>query len=234
MALYTLDHTTAASVLISIRNALDTEGLINTNHRDTTTNLILTTSRTSRVLRFNMATSSRLYFYYGSSYASADTINDSVTVNAVAAGTGASGAIIITDDLIAIAQWRGTTICSTIVIGKMTTLGTDFIGSWYFGNSTPLLTNAGTYAQCDAIRIGSPLVSPDGKYYWSEMTLLTTTYQPLATGVDGIKVLHRAPLTGQAYEISGNDIILPGGGCNLLTTYFDCSFLVTNGNIATT
>jgi hypothetical protein len=232
MAIYTIDYTSTTTMLESIRAALDSAGILTTTHRQTATNLIVTTSRSTRVIRFNIPANNRFYVYYGTSYASGDTINDSVTLQSANTGTGVSSALIVTDDIWGLFEHRGVAVTCGFICSKLKDLAeTQILWAWCNGNSTPLLHDADARAQMESAFYTNQIISTGDKYYTSEIPCMTAGNVFMSQGVEGIQAIHKTANYSSAYEINVDNVIVPGGGCHGNSTYMqNMSLYIPNGN----
>lgn len=213
--IYPIDYTNTESVINSLDAALDDAGVIQTRHYKSASDLIVTLTRSSRVFRINVPSQMRLYIYYGTAYVSGTTISDSITISLITTGTSVSGCVAITGDVIAFAEYRGATVIAGALIGAINNEDeTEIAWGWSSPSSAPLLHNTESRTQMHPNIYPKALISTDGKYYMSDIVCMDSAYTLMGVGVKGVKALHRPANTGMAYEIVGNDVIIPGGQAN--------------------
>ena len=234
MAVYVIDHTSTTTMLESIRDGLTAAGILTTNHRDTSTNLIVTTTRSTRPIRFNISgsTTKRIYIYYGTGYTSGDVVDNSVTLQAHASNTGDAGALIVTSDMFGVFQRRGSGntygfICSKLLNAPT---NTQIMWAWTATVSSTLLHDADALAQMEAAFYRKQIISSGDNYYFSQIPCMTGGDYLLSMGLAGVQALHRGPNYTAAYEISGDDVVVPGGRTNGDDAYMPCSLYIPEGN----
>jgi len=232
MAIYPIDYTSLTTMLASVRDGLDDAGILTTIHHDTSANLIVTTTRSSRVIRFVAASGNRFYVYYGTSYDTGDTINDSVTLQAVGAGTGVAGALIVTGDVFGLFEYRGGTACAGFICGNLDNpANTQIMWGWMNVQTAPLLHDATDRVQMEAAFYSRQIISTESKYYRSAIPCMTAGNLLMSQGVKGVYELHQSANYGVAYVVVGDDAVVPGGGCNGNATYMqNKSLLIPGGN----
>ena len=233
MAIYPIDFTSSTTVVTSLRAGLNSAGILTTNHRETSTNLIVTTTRSSRVLRFLVSTGLRIFTYYGTSYVSGDTIADAVTVQAagVGSGAGASAALIVTADVLGLFEFRGTAVAGWLCGNLNDLAATPIIWGWAQGNSASLFHRTDSMVQVQAAFYRRQIISADEKYLMSEIPCTSGIDGFLSLGVQGVKALHKSANQLSPFEIVGDDVIVPTGGANGESEYMgNMSLYIPNGN----
>jgi hypothetical protein len=234
MAVYDIDHTSGTTILASIKSAFSTAGILTTTHRDTSTFLIVTTTRSTRVLSFNAPGSGRLFMFYGTSYNTGDTINDSVTLQNHGFNTGDAGVVVITDDAVVISQRRGSGSTYGFLVGNANDgSSTNLIWSWASntgGAGSTTLHNAAARTQQNGVFFGAPLISAGGFYYYADIPNGTTSGNILGTGIKGVKQLLKGNTFTAAHEVVGDDIIVPGGFSNAGSLAIPTGFYIVDGN----
>lgn len=232
MAIYPIDLTNQASIISSLQAGLTAAGIIDTVHYNTSPNLLVTLSCWTKPIKFNAPGSGRIYSYFGSSYASSANLNDSCTINAASFGTGVSSVLVVTGDVVAVLENRGGSFTFKHVFAKLNDAGTTEIawGIEYLGRSSSTLWNADLASQMGAVGVQGTILTTGGNYYQSDILCLDGAYTQLATGVVGLKMLHRATGIGASHLVAGDDVVFEGGGCNSDNFYFPNCFLIEDGN----
>jgi len=232
MAIYTIDYTSTTTMLASIKAGLTSAGILTTTHRDTSVNLIVTTTYSSRVVRFNAPGNNRFYVYYGTAYTSGDVVDNSVTLQAVAAGTGAAAALIVTGDMFGLFEYRGSAATAGFICGYLDNYAeTEIMWGFYNANGAPLLHDATAMVQMEAAFYTQQIISDADKYYRSAIPCVSAGSLLLAQGIRGVSALHKRANYSAAYEIVTDDVVVPGGGCNGNTTYMqNMSLFIAEGN----
>jgi len=232
MAIYTIDYTSTTTMLASIKAGLTSAGILTTTHRDTSVNLIVTTTYSSRVVRFNATSNNRIYIYYGTGYTSGDVVDNSVSLQTVGSGIGASAALIVTGDMFGLFEYRGSSITVGFICGHLDNLAeTEIMWGFSTGATSPLLHDATAMVQMEAAFYSREIISAADKYYASAIPCMTATRLLLAQGIVGVYALHKTANTGAPYEIIGDDVVVPGGGANSSATYMlGMSLYIPQGN----
>jgi len=232
MAIYSIDLTSQASIISSLQTGLATAGIISTVHYNTSPNLLVTLSCWTKPIKFNAPGNGRIYSYFGSSYASSANLNDTSTINAYILGTGVSSVLVVTGDVVAVLENRGGSTTVKHVFAKLNDAGTTEIawGIWYPGRSGSTLWNADLASRMEAVGVRGAILTTGGNYYQSDILCLDGAYTQLATGVVGLKMLHRATGIGASHLVAGDDVVFEGGGCNSNDYYFPNCFLIEDGN----
>jgi len=227
-----LDYTSTTTMLASIKSALTTAGILTTTHRETATNLIVTTSRSSRVIRFQ-ADGTRIYIYYGTSWSSGDAVNGSVTLNANGTNPGKEGVVIITADILGFFEVRATSNTTGFICGNLDNVdATEIMWAFMNGVSTTLLHNASAMTQMEIGLYNGVMKNAAGdKYLKSPIPCLSGARDLLASGVEGLEQLCKGANYTVSHEVFGDDVVVPVGGCNGSTSYMgSTSLYIPSGN----
>lgn len=233
MSIATLDLTSTTTQINSLEAALSAAGILTTTHNKTSTVLIVTLTRSSRVFRFEAANVGRWFSAYGTGWTSGTTVTDSTTMNGIASGTGVSASLIVSADIVALLEHRGTTLSSAHIIGKLDDVSdTEFMLGMYASQNSPNFHRLDTRVRIDAAVYNRDIISTGNYYYKSAIPVVTNTGVLISLGIQGMQNLHRSPNNAVAYEVAGNDVIVPTGGVNGLTAYFGSgsSFYIANGS----
>lgn len=212
--LYPIDYTSAQSMITSLKAAFASAGVLETTHYEDVDDLIVKLTRNARVFKFHTDGYKRWYVYYGTSYTGGSNIADSITL-LTTSGTGKSGSLVVTSDILVLADHRDVTITSDVLIGNMNNIdGTEIAWGWRSDSNTPLLQNTVGRTSMSVNIYPKRLLSTDNKYYMSDVICMDSAYTLTSIGVKGIKALHKGANYSAPYEIVGNDVVVPGGGAN--------------------
>jgi hypothetical protein len=233
MAIYSVDLTSTTTIPNDIEAALIAAGILTTTHNKAAGSLIVTTTRSSKVLKFTIGTSNRITTFYGDSYTSGTTIVNEVAISSYTAGVNAETKVVVTGEALLIC-WRGSsTIAAFTLIGNLDNLGVDnFAWGWTAITATGNMRNI---SQSSAMMLVNtlklPLISAADKYYGSDLTTMDTSYKITSEAVKGIKSLHKNTVVDPLLEVNGNNVIVSGGGIlGQSIDHLGGSLLITNGN----
>lgn len=230
MAIYTLNVSSAALLRESLSAALTTAGVITTNHYDTSENLIVTTTRSNKVIRF-LTTNIRTQVFYGDAYTSGTTITNQVTLNTIFSGTTDEAKLIVTDVLLAIGYRNTVNQYTYVVFSQADSVTEEYI---VFGHSNQLTTSVHRDTTNDddihLMTVASPIVSSGGYYYLADVPVVSSDGGLLATGIQGVKYLSRDSIATAMITQYGDYTTINGGGARGLAYYFRGSFLLEDAS----
>lgn len=230
MAIYTLNISSAALLRESLSTALTTAGIITTNHYDTSENLIVTTTRSNKVIRF-LTTTIRLVVYYGDAYTSGTTITNQVTLNASFSATTDEAKLIVTADLLAIGYRSTGNQYTQVIFSKTNNVSPEYIVfSCSNNNTTSVHRDTTNNDDIHLMSFASPIVSSGGYYYLADIPVVSSDGGILSTGISEVKYLSRDWVTTAFLTQYGDYTTINGGGARGLSYYFRGSFLLENAS----
>lgn len=227
-----LDTSTSTTVRETLLAALIASGVHTTTHYASDSSLIVTTTRSSKVLKFTINTTyKRPMTYYGDAWTSGSSITNQVAINDYGINNNANDIrLVVTDKLLllAVGLINGATMYH--LIGNLDNPTSDEIAwGWYSGGSGGYLRHIPSANTMQANMYPNPMTQ-GGNYLMADLPCLDASGELIATGVKGLKALYRGKVTGTPVQTNGNDAIVAGGGLTgLSSTYFPLSFIIPNG-----
>lgn len=237
MAVYSVGGDSDADTTNNLEAALIAAGIRTTTHYKTTNRLIVTTTRSNKVLRFVIA-SKRIQTYVGDSWSSGDAVTNQRNIQAAGSGgTPVSTVVIVTADALLInCGW--TSYASYALLGQLDNAGSDYCALGWFQDGEGAQSWQYNLSTGNLLWVHSPLRYPAasaGGYYYSGPLVCTEGGVVTATGIKSLRALGRANSTTWAYQVHGDDVALNGGQANNVVTtlsnaYFPTNLLLVNGN----
>lgn len=236
MSIYLLDRNNR---IPSIKAALQAAGVVTTVHFENTTDLIVTTTRSNKVLRIRNDGS----VWIGSAWTSGATITNSQTLLGSISMDPYDWAIIVTPDILAFCCKNGTGNtgdCYSAIFTKTEDLSLFLAIGLSSSNST---NNNDSYCYDTTITASqATILSPisfsgivtdaAGYYYFTDIYLKTLSNNVLITSpAKGIKAILNGYMNTQGFYKYGNDIVSQGWYTNDGGTSFFANVLIPNGNI---
>jgi hypothetical protein len=230
MAVYAINKTSNATIIADIKAALNDAGILETTYYETNS-LIVKITLCNKVIRM-VPDSARILVYVGDSWTSGDAVNNQVTIVADANGTTSEINVIITDKVFCVGYRVTYPRIINAIFTRLDSTNQEYVALGIEYNDASrgaILRDLTNNVQFDARQLNCNIISTDGYYYASDLICakLDTTLQ--ATGIQGIKSLQKTIATDSQYVRYGNDIVIPGGATNGVTSYFPRSILITNG-----
>jgi len=232
MAVYSIDISSDQNEITSIKNALNTAGILTTTHYETSNRLIVTTNRSNKVIRIVLdAKFPRIYI--GDSWSSGDAVNNQVTINEFADCSGCAEVnVIVTDVVLCIGARHANSTVTDTIFTKLNDTAQEYVALGIVCNSTsgtPILRDLTNNAQIHCGQLTATIISADGYYYNSDFPCMTAGGVLMATAIQGIKSLQMPSTISSHYVRYGGDVVIPGGATNSMVSYFPRSILITNG-----
>lgn len=232
MAVYSIDISSDSAAIGSILAAITDAGILTTNHYKSSASLIVTTTRSNKVIRINIGYKyPRIYI--GDSWSSGDAVVNQVIINEYTSPTSAVEVnIIITDNILCIGARNGTTIVANTIFTRLNTDASEYAAlgiNYNTTGGTPTLRDTTNGAQIKSSQLNQVITSTDGYYYDTDFIVTTAGNVLQSNGIKGIKSLFMPPSTNSHYVRYGNDVVIPGGATNGATSVFPMSILITNG-----
>jgi hypothetical protein len=228
-ALETTSQTTVRETLLA---ALIASGVHTTTHYNAGNSLIVTTTRSSKVLKFDFdSTYKRPSTYYGGAWTSGSSITNQVAINNTTINTYANDIrLVVTDKLLLLAVGFITGAITYHLIGNLDNSTSDEIAwGWRSDGSGGYLRHIPSANTMQANMYPLPMTQ-GGNYLMADLPCLDASGELIATGVKGLKALYRGKVTDTPVQTNGNDAIVAGGGLtSLSSTYFPLSFIIPNG-----
>jgi hypothetical protein len=229
MAVYTINISSSTTMRTSLVDALTAAGILTTNHYNASDDLIVTTTRSNKVLRFNFGTS-RMTVYYGDAYSSGTTITNQVTVSSFGSLTAESCVAIITDKLFYIGERSTTSSFSGAVFGRVTSANQEYICiGWSSGIVSAVIKDTTNNQDAHVLSFVNAAISPSNNYYLVDTPVTGAGSLLLGNSIQGVKLLTRAPVTTQLNINYGDDASVIFTGTRGVTNYFGASILIENG-----
>jgi hypothetical protein len=231
MAIYYVDPTSATTILNGIEAALSAAGVLTTTHNKTTADLIVTTTRSSKVIRYTIATM-RVNTRYGDSWTSGTTLVNPYDINIYATGTAVDVQVVVTDKVILVGSRQSTTAAAFSMIGNLDNATNDpIIWGWTANVASGYLRQTSDQYAMGINTFRNTMISPDDKFYLSDIICMNAGSKVISTAVHGVKSLYRGGTVDPVVAVSGNHAIVAGGGIlNASTDYMGQSLLINNGN----
>lgn len=232
MTVYTINLTNQASIISSLEAAFTAEGLVSTVHYNTSPNLLLTLSNWDYPIKFNAPGYGRIFSYFGSGYTNGTNLDDQITISNDPYQTGTDTVLVLTADVIALCEYR-TSYGYRHLFAKMNDVGATPIAWGWAQTSRPAgsLYNADLQSKMGAATARGTIMTAGGNYYQSDVLCLSNAGVEIATGITGLKVLHRLHGLTVSHEVAGDDVIIDGGGQSDANYYFQHCFLIEDGNL---
>jgi hypothetical protein len=226
MSVYTLNVSSANDLRASILAAIDDAGILTTNHYNTSNDLIVTTTRSNKVIKFNVA-SIRPSVYYGDAYTSGTTITNQVVLVTATSATIDEAYLIVTGTLMALV-WRFTSDAYFIVFfGKSGSVSEEYLAlSWGSTSVAGVLKDTTNDTDVHILSVASPAISPDGKYYELDLPVLNGSNVKIADSIQDLKSLTRSSIATSALTSYGDVVTVSGGYGRGLAYYFRSSFII--------
>lgn len=230
MAVYAIDKTSNATIIAGIKAALNNAGILTTTYYETNS-LIVQITLCNKVIRM-VPSNARILVYVGDSWTSGDAVNNQVTIVADNNDTVSEVNVIITDKIFCVGYRTTIPRIINAIFTRLDSANQEYVAlgiDYNVSDQNNILRDLTNNAQFDARQLNCNIISTDGYYYSSDLicTKLDTTLQ--ATGIQGIKSLQKAITTDSQYVRYGDDVVIPGGATNSVTSYFPRSILITNG-----
>lgn len=227
MAIYTLNVSSTADLRQSIVDALDDAGILTTTHYNTTNDVIVTTTRSNKVIRFQL-TSLRPIVYIGDAYSSGTTITNPLTIMA---GLGSSAieeaVIIVTGNLLLFACRYPTDVHGHAVFSRDTSVSARYLALGWSSYSTSCnLKNTSDDEDLHILSFAAPVISPAGKYYETDLPVVDNSNVLIADGIEDLKCITRSSVATVISSNYADVIVVSGGGTRGLAYYFRSSFVV--------
>lgn len=234
MTLYSLDKTSATTMRESTKAALTAAGILTTTHYETGDYLIVTTTRSNKVIKMYFAVS-RTKWYVGDAYSSGTTITNQVTVCEYGGGTVAEANMVVTDDILYMG-WRITANDRTAhaLFGRLATTAAEYVALGWVTNTYegyPVLRDTSNDASIEISCLRNTLISTGAYYYQHDLVIATAGNVLQANAITGLKALQRPIFTTAQLLVFGDDIVLPGGATNGATSYFPQNLIIADGNV---
>ena len=231
MATYALNTTSDAALIASIEAGMTDAGIITTTHYNTSPTLIVTTTRSNKVIKIT-SSSMRLQFYYGDAYVSGTTISNQVTVMDPLFTGGIYESVMVITDKILYFGYRQTSILN-VLFGRFATEAQEyFVMSWVNDQVNWGISRDTTNdVQVIVITLQRPnIYTSGGNYYMVPLLIVSTGYVLVSAGVQGLYSLCRGWITSSTIQVYGDDVGCSGGGNTVSTSYYLVSFLIENGD----
>jgi hypothetical protein len=232
MAVYSLTISSSTALRDSIKASLTAAGILTTTHYETGDNLIVTTTRSNKVIRWATG-NSRLQTYIGDTYTSGTTITNQVTINAPGSNSYVEANMVVTDKVFYIGMRTNTNESIHALFGRLDSATQEYVAlGWTTNNANgaPVLRDTTNNTQAEATQLNRILISTSGYYYIHDLPVASNANVLLASAVQGVKSLQRAYVTGSQIVTYGDDVALSGGYANGATSYFPQSLLIEDGN----
>ena len=227
-----LNTTTSDTVRETLLAALIDSGVHDTTHYNSGSDLIVTTTRSSKVLKFYIHSSyKRPWTYYGDAWTSGSTITNQVAINVANVDYNATDIrLVVTDKVVLLAARLANGAIMYHLIGNLDNPTSDEIAwGWTSGAAGGYLRHIPSANKMQANMYPLPMTQ-GGDYLMAEIPCLDASGELIATGVKGLKALYRGKVTDPPVQTNGNDAIVAGGGLTgLSSTYFPLSFIIPNG-----
>lgn len=225
-----LDISTVDTVRETLLAALIASGVHTTTHYNYDKYLIVTTTRLSKVLKFDIhGSSKRPATYYGDAWTSGSTITNQVAINTYGS-TLSDIRLVVTDKVVLLAVGFTNGAIAYHLIGNLDNPTSDEIAwGWTSGNPEGYLRHIPSANTMRANMYPLPMTQ-GGNYLMADLPCLDASGELIATGVKGLKALYRGKVTDMPVQTNGNDVIVAGGGLTgLSANYFPLSFIIPNG-----
>lgn len=221
MPCYQLDTTSGATIVTSLRDALQNAGLLEQVYYLQGAVITFKTNRFAQVFRVEASGyDKRPYIQYGTSYGSSGSVNNPVTVVNATVATWNSWWLVVNSSAFAIvAKETGTTHCVTTFFtrasdtsqtpvfgGSGLPAGSHSTGIYRADTNTALLM-LGLW--CGSFNLWS---AQENKYYQYDPVLAHANGSHFATGLLGIKAISRHPSYVGGLEVYGTTVVLATGG----------------------
>ncbi len=234
MAVFSIDISSDAKEIAGILAAITQAGILTTKHYQSSTSLIVTTTRSNKVIRISLGGKYYPRIYIGDSWTSGDAINNQVIINEYSSTTSPGEVnVIITDNVFCIgARKSDNTVVFNVIFTRLNTDAAEYVALGIVYNATsgnPTLYDTTNAAQIKSAQLNQIAISTDGYYYDTDFIVTTAGNVLQSNGIKGIKSLLMPPSTAAHYVRYGNDVVIPGGATNGATSVFPMSILITNG-----
>lgn len=237
MAIYLVDR---ASRIPSIKAALQAAGVLVTTHFENTADLVVTTTRSNKVIR--LTSDGRVFL--GTAWTSGTNITDSRSVDNPSSGGGDpfDWATIVTPDVLAFVYKTGigatgrcgssifvTTVSGTHLALGSTTDATTFSDTWCYETDTvtlaPFIVPITQFAN-------GLLVDNNGFFFTTDMYFkYLTNNQPILSPAKGIKAVLNGFNDTQGFFKHGNDIVVTGWRTNDNGNPMQANIIIPNGMV---
>jgi len=230
MALYDLDVSSNVNLTASLKAALTAAGIIDTLHYETTTVLIITTTLFNKILRL-VSVDFKTEVYVGDSWSAGDAVTNQVAIlPSLGNSDSAAAAMIVTDKVLCIGQRQLDSKVSNAIFCRLDSDTQEYAAlSVVYNTSYAFCRNLTDNVGLEVRQMNGIIISDDGYYYASPLVCSTPGGVVLSQGIQGLKSLQKAPVNTYQYQRYGDNVVIPGGSANGVTSYLPMSLLIVNG-----
>ncbi|MEM2446757.1 MAG: hypothetical protein QW734_08880 [Candidatus Bathyarchaeia archaeon] len=227
MPCYQLDTTSGATIVTSLRDALQSAGLLEQVYYLQGEVIIFKTNRFAHVFYVGaFGSDKRPYILYGTSYGGGGNVNNSVLIVSVGGATWNSWWLVVNSDAFAIvAKETGTSHCVTAFFtragdtsqtpvfgGSALPVGAHYTGIYRADTNVALLVFG---LWCNSFNLWS---AQENRYYQYDPVLAHANGSYFATGLLGMKAISRHPSYVGGLEVYGTTVVLATGSIAVPTT----------------